>query len=411
MSNNQLAKSHAPVPAVQQGGQLTRREYNGSMVQSGMETATAALAAKAQAQVQARYIMALQSPRNPDRARDRLLAEASRPAFAERAVYRVPRGGKTISGPSIRMAEAILQAWGNVHTQSAIIYEDSEKMIVAVTATDLETNITHEDEVVVRKVVERKHVKDGQTVLGERENSYGDRVFLVAATDDELFMKSNAAKSKSIRTAGLRLVPRYFIDELIARCEETMQAETAKSLPSVRAKMVGWFGELGVSKTELGKFLGYSPDQATVEDMARLRGLGTAIKDGEVNWAEAVAAARAERAPAKPAAEVVEEKPQASQPKQQEEQFDQATGVVTEQPKPALEAAPAQAALPPATDATPAVPTSQTPEFSDWLVEQLLQAPTDRALAKLSVRKGDCRPEDHERVLEAFRKRQGELKK
>ena len=406
--SNQLAKSHAPVPAVQQGGQLTRREYNGSMVQSGMETSTAALSAKAQAQVQARYVMALQSPRNPDRARDRLLAEASRPAFAERAVYRVPRGGKTISGPSIRMAEAILQAWGNVHTQSAIIYEDSEKMIVAVTTTDLETNITHEDEVVVRKVVERKHVKDGQTVLGERENSYGDRVFLVAATDDELFMKSNAAKSKSIRTAGLRLVPRYFIDELIAKCEETMQAETAKSLPSVRAKMVGWFGELGVSKIELGKFLGYSPDQATVEDMARLRGIGTALKDGEMKWGEALASARAVR---NPSSEVVEEKPQASQPKQQEEQFDQATGVVTEQPKPALEAAPAQAALPPAADAAPAVPPAQTPEFANWLVEQLLQAPTDRALAKLSVRKGDCRPEDHERVLDAFRKRQGELKK
>ena len=70
-----------------------------------VETTAGALAAQAKAAVEARYIMAMQRPRDWDQVRLSLLKECDRTNFAEVAIYRKPVG-QGIEGPSIRFAEA-----------------------------------------------------------------------------------------------------------------------------------------------------------------------------------------------------------------------------------------------------------------------------------------------------------------
>src|SRR5689334_21167621 len=57
------------------------------------ETSTTALAERARAEIESRYVMALRRPRDFHMARDRMLKECKRPGFAEVARYAKPVGG------------------------------------------------------------------------------------------------------------------------------------------------------------------------------------------------------------------------------------------------------------------------------------------------------------------------------
>ena len=70
--------------------------------------------ARAIAEVQAALVVARMNPRNPIVAMDRILNTCSRPSLANSATYAYNRGGNFVSGPSIRLAEALAQAWGNI---------------------------------------------------------------------------------------------------------------------------------------------------------------------------------------------------------------------------------------------------------------------------------------------------------
>ena len=55
--------------------------------------------------------------------------------------YSLPRDNKTVIGPSVRFAELVQVAYGNIIVDSQIIDEGRESVIVSATARDLERNI------------------------------------------------------------------------------------------------------------------------------------------------------------------------------------------------------------------------------------------------------------------------------
>src|ERR1700733_7560634 len=70
--------------------------------------------ARAVAEVQAAYVIAKKFPRNQHESYMTILDACKRPFLAEQAMYAYPRGGALVTGPSIRLAEAMAQAWGNL---------------------------------------------------------------------------------------------------------------------------------------------------------------------------------------------------------------------------------------------------------------------------------------------------------
>ena len=70
--------------------------------------------ARAVAEVQAALVIARMNPRDQRQSMDRILNACCRPKLAETAIYAYSRGGSDIQGPSIRLAEAIAQQWGNI---------------------------------------------------------------------------------------------------------------------------------------------------------------------------------------------------------------------------------------------------------------------------------------------------------
>jgi hypothetical protein len=249
------------------------------------EMAVAGAAAKAKAMVEAKFVIALQRPRNIMDARAKILEACRRPAFAAIARYAKPVGGSKICGPSIRFAETAIQAMRNIDVTTTIVWEDDEKRTINIAVTDLETNSTYSKDVTIGKVVERKFVKEGQTVISERLNSQNQKVFLVAATEDDLANKVAAAESKIIRNSGLRLIPQDIIDEAMEIAQETIRKGGSDPKADMK-RMCDAFGSINISPLELEKYLGHSIATASPEEVADLREIYTAIKDGESNWGD-----------------------------------------------------------------------------------------------------------------------------
>lgn len=285
---NGLIPKVVTVPA-SRGAEIARQDFGGSQMTHTGETASTAMAAQATAAVQARHIMAMKNPRDLMAVRVRLLKDCGRPAFADAAIYHKPVG-KGIEGPSIRLAEAAARAMTNVYSSVTAIYDDPTKRIVRVSATDLESNLTFDKDVTVPKTMERSKLKPGQTLIKHRINSQGNSVYLVEAeTDDDILNSENALASKALRVCLLRLIPGDILDEAMREAYSTIEKGIKDDPDKALKSVCDWFDlQLGITPVQLAKYLGHPVAETTVAEIALLRKLFSALKDGETTWAEAM---------------------------------------------------------------------------------------------------------------------------
>lgn len=269
-----------------------RQEFNGTNTTlATVETASSAAASKAKALVEARYIMAKRFPRDMDGFREKMLKECRRPSFAAVARYEKPIGKdktKWPRGPSIRYAEAAVRLMTNIGVETTVVYDDRQKRIVHVSVTDYESSVPYEEDVVIQKTVERRSTQEGDEIIGTRKNSYGDNLFILVATDDEIINKQRAEISKVIRTQGLRLVPGDIIDECMQIVVETLQRQDAQDPDAAKRKLFDAFAEIGVNSAQIKEYLGNDAATITPKELTELRGIYSAIRDGESTWRDAM---------------------------------------------------------------------------------------------------------------------------
>jgi len=254
---------------------------------STTETSSTALAAQSKAMIESRYIMAMRNPRDMDQVRLDLMKECNRPYFAQSAIYLKPIG-KGIEGLSIRFVEAALRCMRNILIESSMIFEDDTKEIHRVSVTDLETNVTYPMDIKVTKTVERSKPADDGTFISVRINSYNKQVFTVKGTDDDLLNKRGALISKAVRTLGLRIIPGDLCDEAEEIVRKIRDSKTNADPDSERKKIIDAFAKIGVTATNLADYLGHPVAQCSPAKINELRGIYSAIKDGELTWKEVI---------------------------------------------------------------------------------------------------------------------------
>lgn len=288
---------------------LQREEFGAVERQQVAETAAVAVAAREQAAINARFLMAERHPRNVENFRTLLLKECQRPGFADAAEYDRPAGKKLVNGrwieqrakgPSIRFIETAMCCWKNIYPEVTTVFDSPELRICRATVTDLESNIAWSMEVQVTKRIERKGYEDkrtgkmlppkGREILGERINSLGETTYLVRATDDEVLMKQNALLSKSLRTSGKRLLPADIVEECMEVARQTRADHDAKDPDAAKRKLIDGFNGQGVTPEELEEYLGHGLEKLQPKEITELRGLFTALRDGNVTWEEAMLA-------------------------------------------------------------------------------------------------------------------------
>jgi hypothetical protein len=287
------------------GTSVQRSGFGGTELERRHETQSSALAARAKAEIEARWIVAMRQPRSWDKVRLDLLRECERPGFAESAMFSIKRGRKKneatgrwednmVEGLTIRFAEAAMRSMGNLSAEPTVVYDDNDKRIVRVTVMDLESNVTYVEEFVMRKVVERKELREGQASLGERFNAYGDRVHLVEATDDDVAQKQAVLASKAIRNSVLRLLPGDYRDDCIRRIAETKTAVVNKDPDKAKRDILEAFHRLGVGPDAIATYLGHPLEQTTPAELVELRGIFAAVREGEASWSDVLSAREGE---------------------------------------------------------------------------------------------------------------------
>lgn len=174
-------------------------------------------------------------------------------------------GGNTIEGLSVRMAEIIAGAWGNLRVQTRIIGNDGKTITAQGVCHDLETNVAVSVEV-KRRITDR----NGRTY-----------------SEDMQVVTGNAASAIAFRNAVLKVVPKAVTKRVIADVKQVAMGQ-ALDLETSRQRMVDYFGKLGVTEELLLEYLELKKrEEIDKERVFELRALANAIKEGTTTVREA----------------------------------------------------------------------------------------------------------------------------
>lgn len=281
MTDTNIAKPSAQAYA-EAGTAITRAGFGSTEIEHRRETQATALAERAKAEIQARYIVALQRPRVWETVWGKLIKECDRPGFAEAALYRVPRGKSQVEGLTVGFAMAAMRAMGNVDASYVLVAEDEERVVYRVSVTDVESNTTQAKDVRISKRVERSYVREGQRLISTRENSEGRITYLVEATDEEMDAKTSATISKAKRNLVLDVLPADLKEDCKATIHATRQRANKADPDAAKKRLMAAFMQIGITADALIKHTGQPIEQCLDE----LRDIFQAIRDGETTWAD-----------------------------------------------------------------------------------------------------------------------------
>lgn len=180
---------------------------------------------------------------------------------AESCIYALPRDGKTIAGPSVRLAEIAASCYGNLHYGARIVDEEERQIVAQGVCWDIEKN--------VRVTLEVK-----RRIVGRNGRRF---------SDDMVTVTGNAAASIALRNAVFRVIPRSYINAIYEQARR-VAVGNAQTLANRRAAVLERLQKIGVPTDRvLAKLDKRGVEDIGLEDLEVLIGLGTAIKNGEAN--------------------------------------------------------------------------------------------------------------------------------
>lgn len=207
-------------------------------------------------------------PRSLKRFMDECLQMATlNDQIAGECIYALPRDGKTIEGPSVRLAEIVVSAWGNCRAGTRVVDEGREFITAQGVFHDLERNsaITCE---VKRRITNRR----------------GDRF-----SADMIAVTGNAASSIALRNAVFKGVPKAFWSNIYEASRKVIAGDS-KTLANRRADALAYLQKLGATQEMVLGLLGAKgPEEITLDHLVTLRGIANSIRDSEITVEEAFA--------------------------------------------------------------------------------------------------------------------------
>ncbi len=237
-----------------------------------------ALAALNRSELETQLDAAHRYPRSVNRFTLRAGGLATRTvAIAESCIYTLPRSGKPITGPSVRLAEICASTYGNLHAGARPIEVGRDWVISQGIAWDLENNY--------RVTIEAK-----RRITGNRGRF----------NDDMIGVTHAAATAIAFRNAIFKVIPRSFIEEVYAKVRAVAVGD-AKTLDAKRAELFERLAKMGVSQDRvLAAVQREALGDVGLDDVEVLIGLGTAVKNNDKSIDEAFPAVSAQAPQAQP---------------------------------------------------------------------------------------------------------------
>lgn len=217
---------------------------------------------RAVAEAQAAMVVARKFPRDEMVAWGRIQNACKRLSFAENSKYVYKRGTTLVTGPSIRMAEAIISYWGNSTYGFRELERKGNQSEVEAFAWDLETNVR------VTRTFVVKHLRD-KTSGSVALKSERDRYEHIA----------NMAQRR-VRACILEVIPVDIVEGAVAKCNETLQHGNGVPIEDRIRKMLEFFAEIGVTKEMIEEYLQHKVTAIVPEQISKLTQIFTSIRDG-----------------------------------------------------------------------------------------------------------------------------------
>lgn len=214
------------------------------------------------AEVQAAMVIAKRFPRDETAACTRIANACKRLGLAEAALYSYPRGGQQVTGPSIRLAEALAQAWGNLDFGIVELEQRNGESVVMSYCVDLETNTRQTK---VFSVKHERHTRQGVSALRDPRDIYE--------------MTANQG-ARRLRACILGVIPGDVVDMALDQCEQTLKGGSKEPLIDRVRKMVAAFSDMGVTQAMLEDRLMHKVDAVNETELVALRKIYVSLKDG-----------------------------------------------------------------------------------------------------------------------------------
>lgn len=180
-------------------------------------------------------------------------------SVAESCIYALPRSGKTIEGPSARFAEVVASSWGNCRAGARVVSDAGDFITAQGVFHDLERNVALTYEV-QRRITDKSNRRFNADMIG---------------------VTGNAASSIALRNAILKGVPKAFWDDMYQAARAVVMGDFS-TLANRRADALKALVAFGVTQEQVFAKLGVEGSaDITLDHLVVLRGLITAIKEGD----------------------------------------------------------------------------------------------------------------------------------
>ena len=248
---------------------------------------------RAIAEAQGKLVIAKRFPRNEALAYSKIMDSCKRRGLADEATYSFPRAGQTISGPSIRLAEELARAWGNIDYGIRELSRRDGVSEMEAYAWDLETNTSSSQKFSVRHI---RDTRGGGVALSDERDIY------------ELTANQGARR---LRARILAILPPDIVEAALSECRNTLAGNNSEPLADRVRKMLGAFAKFGITAAMIELRLGHSLDAILPDEIADLQGVHNSLKSGMSKASDWFGGAKAER---ETAADVLEADPPKAKP-------------------------------------------------------------------------------------------------
>jgi hypothetical protein len=218
--------------------------------------------AKQAQEVQASMIIAKRFPRDINTCYTKIINSCKRKSLAQKAVYVYPKGKKTVTGPSIRLAEAIAQSWCNLDFGIRELSQQDGVSEIEAYCWDKETNTKS------TKTFHVKHIRYSK--------EYGNK----ALTDPRDIYEMTANQgARRMRNCILAIIPADIVEEAVAQCSKTLIGDNEEPMEDRIRKMVEKFSSIGVTKEMIEMKLGHKIGITTIHEIVNLQQIYQSISD------------------------------------------------------------------------------------------------------------------------------------
>lgn len=200
----------------------------------------------------------VQKPRDLDFVVKQVLKEAE--LAKDEFWYSMSFGGQRIEGPTIGLANTLAREWGNCAV-TVDVQETAEAFFITPRFIDLERG----------SQFERTYRQRKGAVSGKFEN------------ERKLDMALQIGQSKAIRNVIVNSVPRWLVEQAMQVAKDSAaNAIDPKKLEEIKAQLVGFFKEKGVTQEQLVAKVQRPIMAWTTRDVADFRADWKAIQSGEM---------------------------------------------------------------------------------------------------------------------------------